>query len=185
VRTRRFPRPLALTIAWRLKSAGTFRVARASRRCFLVAPAAARLVAIAEQLLAKPASAFVARNVEALARIAVRTAWTPIASAVLPLGVACRARELLLLLRLPETAAREPSQHGVGMARLQLLQRRQQLFLRVRAERGRLPFQNDRPVGMSWGHGVQPSLEPSCGSRAVQENPFNDAFAARAASAFR
>ncbi|HET7219760.1 MAG TPA: hypothetical protein VFJ02_17005 [Vicinamibacterales bacterium] len=113
-------------------------------------------MAIAEQLFAKPASAFVARNVEALTRIAVRAARTPVAAALLTLCLARRARPLFVFLRVPQPPAREPSQHGVGVARLQLLQRRQQLFLRMRAESRRLSFQDDRPVGMSWRHGVQP-----------------------------
>jgi hypothetical protein len=57
-----------------------------------------------------------------------------------------------LLFRLPEPAARKPEQRSVRMPRLQLLQRRQQFLLRVRAEGRRLALENDRPVGMAWRH---------------------------------
>jgi hypothetical protein len=58
----------------------------------------------------------------------------------------------LLVLRRPQAAAREPLHHRIGMPDLQLPQRRHQLFLRVRAKRGGLAFENDRPVVVPGRH---------------------------------
>jgi hypothetical protein len=58
----------------------------------------------------------------------------------------------LLVLRRPQAAAREPLHHRIGMPDLELPQRRHQLFLRVRAKRGGLAFENDRPVVVPGRH---------------------------------
>jgi hypothetical protein len=59
---------------------------------------------------------------------------------------------LLFFRRVPQLAAREPLHRRIGMPGLQLLERRQQLFLRVGAEGGWLSLENDRPVDVTWRH---------------------------------
>ena len=113
---------------------------------------------IAMQVLRKTPPLLIARHLEAIARILVLTAWTPIARTSIPGRRALRAtlREgvgAFLVLRRPQATAREPFHHRIGMAPLQLPQRRHQFFLRVRAERGGLVFENDRPVVVPRWHG--------------------------------
>jgi hypothetical protein len=110
------------------------------------------LTPIANEALAKATSPFVARDLKALARIAMRSARTPVASALLARRVTRRACEPFFFLRVPQLAARKPFQHRIGMSRLQLLQRRQQFLFRAGAKRGWLALENDRPVRVAWRH---------------------------------
>jgi hypothetical protein len=93
----------------------------------------------------------VARHLELLARVAMLPPGSPLGRAFLRRAFQLE-RHALFFRRVPQLAAREPLHHGVGMLGLQLLQGRQQLLLRVRAESGRLPFENDRPVGVARRH---------------------------------
>jgi hypothetical protein len=111
-----------------------------------------RTGAIAEQAIAKAPALFVPWNLEALARVLVRAAGTPVAASMFALRAERRAREPLLFLRVPQTSSREPAEHRIRMPHLQLLQRGQQLFFGVRAKRRRLPLENDRPVCVTWRH---------------------------------
>jgi hypothetical protein len=109
--------------------------------------------------LGKAATLFVARDLEAIARVAVLAARAPVTSAMLSLALAAaavlrRGRFALLILRVPQLAAREPLQHRIRVLRLQLPQRRQQLFLCVRPERGGLALEDDGPVSVTWRHAV-------------------------------
>jgi hypothetical protein len=112
------------------------------------------LGAIAPQFGAEPSAFLVARHLEALARIAVRATGAPPGGAALgAVSLARRNRVTLLFGRFPQTTAREPQHDGVGMPRLELTQRRHQLIARVRAEGGRLAFENDGPVRVARWHG--------------------------------
>jgi hypothetical protein len=120
-------RPLLRAIAWRL-----------------VAP-------LTSQLLGEASALFVPRHREALARILVLPARAPFRTAPLDGPMERGAR---LIGRVPEPPTGEPLQHRIGMPRLQLPQRRQELLLIVRAERGRLSLDNDRPVDVARRHQV-------------------------------
>jgi hypothetical protein len=92
---------------------------------------------------------------EPIARILVRPAGTPIPSALLagerrPLG----PRRALRLRRIPQLALREPLEHDVRVLPLQLRQRRQQLRLLARAERGRVAVYEDGPVREARRHNL-------------------------------
>lgn len=52
----------------------------------------------------------------------------------------------ILLLRLPQTAARKPPEQHVVVGAFQLVERRQQLLLIARTECRRLPVDEDGPV---------------------------------------
>jgi hypothetical protein len=58
----------------------------------------------------------------------------------------------LSLLRLPQTPSRKPFHLDVRVLALELMERRQQLFLLPRAECRRLGVDQDRPVGMARRH---------------------------------
>ena len=109
---------------------------------------------IPEQSLAKAPAFLVARDFEFRARIFMRSARppgrpTPLSRRPLP-----HERRTRFFFGLPQASAREPHQHGIGMSRLQLTQRGQELLLRVRAKGCRLALEDDRPVRVAWGHGV-------------------------------
>jgi hypothetical protein len=143
-------------------------LARTSRPFALVvlAPLArsAGLGSLSKEPVSKAPPLLIARHRESIARIAMLASGAPVAAAPV---AACRSpgreRRPLLVLRLPQPAAREPSQHRIGMACLQLPQRRQQLLLRVRTERGRFALEDDRPVGVTWGHVLGCSVGRSFG----------------------
>jgi hypothetical protein len=124
------------------------------RRLWLARRLRRHLASIANEALAKASSPLVARDLKSLARIAMGSAWTPVASALLARRVTRGTREPFFFLRVPQLAARKPLQHRIGMPRLQLLECRQQFLFRPRAERRRLAFENDRPVGVAWRHGA-------------------------------
>jgi len=114
---------------------------------------------IASKLLGEATPLLVARNVESLARILVFPARTPVARSAVARRRRLRApsgdqRCALLLLRCPESSSGEPLQHGIGVACLQLTQRRDQLLLRVRAEGGGFSFEDDCPVVVPRRHGT-------------------------------
>jgi hypothetical protein len=112
----------------------------------------------------EPPALLVARHFETLARILVRAAGTPSRAATLARRRGPSGGGALFLLRLPQTAAREPQKRRVRVARLELLERGQQLLPRVGAKRRRLSFQDDRPVGVSGGHAASimaPSARPA------------------------
>jgi hypothetical protein len=105
---------------------------------------------VAPQLRGKAAALLVARDLELFARVAVFPSRPPLRRSLLaPLQF---ERHALFFRRVPQLAAREPLHHRVGMLRLQLLERRQQLVLRVGTEGGRLAVENDRPVGVARWH---------------------------------
>jgi hypothetical protein len=112
-----------------------------SRRTFLVP--------ITPELRRKPSAFLVARNVEARAGIAVLAARTPLRRSAVASRPIARSH---FFRRRPQPATPEPHQGDVGMFRLQLLERGQQLLAVLRAERGRLAFQDDGPVDESRGH---------------------------------
>jgi hypothetical protein len=111
----------------------------------------AALTVVSYQPVLEAAALLVARNLEPIARIAVFPARPPVAIAPLFLRPACLRH--LFFGRIPQPSAREPLHHDVWMLRLQLLERRLQFFLRVRAESGRLSLEDDRPVSVAWRHG--------------------------------
>jgi hypothetical protein len=138
-----FPRrPRALVLGWR---AAAFIPGRVLSRLRYVA-------AISILSIAKPATLFLARNLEAGARIFVRAARAPVASAILALRLTRAAREALFVRRSPETSSREPAHHGVGVPRLQLTQGREQLLFGAGAKCRRLAVEDDRPVRVAWRH---------------------------------
>ena len=67
-------------------------------------------------------------------------------------GLALPACVPILLLRLPQTAAREPPEQHVFVGTFQLVERRQQLLLIARTECRRLPVDEDGPVREAWRH---------------------------------
>jgi hypothetical protein len=114
-------------------------------------PLRAWFVLVAAEALGESPAFFITRDLESRARILVRSARPP--SRPTPFAAAAPSLRLARLLRrLPEAAAREPHHHRVWMTGLQLLQRGCEFFLRRGAERRRLPFENDRPVGMAGRH---------------------------------
>ena len=112
--------------------------------------------AIPPQILREPAPLLVAWDLESIARILVFAAGTPImGTPILRRRSRPSPRERVrtfLILRLPETSAGEPLHDRVGMADLQLPQRRQQLVLEVGAKGGRLAVEDDRPVVVPGRH---------------------------------
>jgi hypothetical protein len=112
-------------------------------------------------VLGEALSLLVARHLEAIARILVLSTGTPVARAPIagwqplvrgrrpPLGGDVG---VLLFLRFPQTPACEPFHHRVRVACDELLQCRQQIFLRGGAEGGGLAFENDRPVAVPRRH---------------------------------
>jgi hypothetical protein len=118
------------------------------------------LDAIAAETIREATSLLVSGDLESLARIPVRAAGAPGGAAAFTLSRAATRLLLLMLRRLPETAARKPHQHGIGMTRLKLPERWRQLVARMCSKRGRLPFEDDRPVRVTRRHGLDPRLEP-------------------------
>jgi hypothetical protein len=113
---------------------------------------------LAPQILGKASPLLVARNLEAIPRILVLAAGTPIARTPIAGRGTCRTSPgerlcPLLILRLPQSPAREPLHHRIGMSHLQLAQRGQEFFLCVGAKRGGLSFEDDRPVVVPGRHG--------------------------------
>jgi hypothetical protein len=116
---------------------------------------------------AVPARAFgetgalhIARDFELVAWILVLAARAPVFAAPLAPGAAAvllPQREFRRFFRRPQFAAREPHHCGIRMARLQLLQRGQQLFALRRTKRRRLAAGDDRPVHVARWH-VRPSM---------------------------
>src|SRR5687768_5311343 len=100
----------------------------------------------------KTPALLVPRNLETFPRVFMGAAGPPPASP--PLVTLLRARRMLVVRGRPEPPAREPLHHDVWMFRLQLLQRRQQVFLGVRPERRWLSFEDDRPVSVTWRHRI-------------------------------
>jgi hypothetical protein len=97
---------------------------------------------------------FLARDLEAVARILVLAAGTPGSGARRAGRMALQFEgHPLFFLRVPQPATREPLHHRVGVFRLQLLQCRLQLLRRVGAERGRLAVEDDGPIRVAWRHG--------------------------------
>jgi hypothetical protein len=113
-------------------------------------PLGTAVVALAAQPIGESAALLVTRDLESRAWILMRSPRSPSGPAAF--SPSSRERFARLLRRLPQAAACEPHHHGVGMPRLQLLQRRRQFLLRRSAERRGLPFENDRPVGMARRH---------------------------------
>jgi hypothetical protein len=116
-----------------------------------------RSAALAAQVLGEAATLFIARYFEAIARVLVLAARTPVARPSLAAGRRCRSAPrggfgALLILRLPQPSARKPLHHRVRMTRLQLPQRRQQFFLKMGAKGGRLSVEDDRPVVVPGRH---------------------------------
>jgi hypothetical protein len=113
--------------------------------------------AFAARAVREALSLLIARDLEAVARILVLSARAPL----LPAPLARRRgalpllplRELGGLLGRPQLAARKPHHLGVGMLRLQLLQRRQQLLFRRGAKRRGVAVGDDRPVHVTRRHG--------------------------------
>jgi hypothetical protein len=154
-------RPIALPVASTLRPLRTAPFSplalrpRSSLAPCLIALAALPLrawfVLVAAEALGESPAFFITRDLESRARILVRSARPP--SRPTPFAAAAPSLRLARLLRrLPEAAAREPHHHRVWMTGLQLLQRGCEFFLRRGAERRRLPFENDRPVGMAGRH---------------------------------
>jgi len=111
------------------------------------------LHAIAPQIRGEAAPLLVTRNFESVARIAMGPTGTPLgAPSILRRLLFRRRHGALFLLRCPEASAGEPHQHDVLMPRLQLLERRHELVACVRTKRGRLAFEDDRPVCVSRRH---------------------------------
>ena len=108
---------------------------------------------VAPQLLGESTALFVPGDLETIARVGVLAAGPPVARARLP-GCAALGDRVgaLLLLRFPQTSARKPLHHGVGMARLQLTERGRELLLRVGAKCGGLSLEDDRPVMVPGRH---------------------------------
>jgi hypothetical protein len=102
----------------------------------------------------KALALYIARHLEFVTRIFVLAARPPVVAA--PLSPAALTllpqRERRRLFGRPQLAAREPHHHGVGLFRLQLLQRRQQFFLCRGAKRGGLAADDDGPVGVARRH---------------------------------
>jgi hypothetical protein len=60
----------------------------------------------------------------------------------------------ILLLRFPEPPAREPSKQHVFVGPFELMECRQQFLLIARAERRRLPVDQDRPICKARRHSL-------------------------------
>ena len=128
---------------------------------------------LAPQVLGKASPLLVARDLEAIPRILVLAAGTPIARTPIAGRGTCRPSPgerlgPLLILRLPQSPAREPLHHRIGMSHLQLAQRGQEFFFCVGAKCGGLPFEDDRPVVVPGGHGFADYGSfgiAACGSR--------------------
>jgi hypothetical protein len=114
-------------------------------------PLGTAVVALATLSLGESAALLVTGDLESRPWILVRSARSPSGSAAFS-PAPSRERVARLLRRLPQASACEPHHHGIGMSRLQLLQRRREFLLRRSAERRGLPFENDRPVGMARRH---------------------------------
>ena len=89
---------------------------------------------------------------EPRARILVRAAGAPAASALLSLRPRPPLSGLRCFGRLPQAPARKPLEHDVLVRPSELVKRGQQLFLLARAERGRLPVDQNRPERVARGH---------------------------------
>jgi hypothetical protein len=130
-----------------------------------------RIPSIASRPVGKAAPLLVAGDVESRARIAVLAARPPLsiaalaAAAVLPCPCVFRGR--------PELAAAEPHHRGVGMLALQLFQGREQIVALRRAERRRLPFDDDRPVGETRRHGSEIKRPSEAQTRQLNSNGVN------------
>jgi hypothetical protein len=150
--------PLLARIAWAipmriLRAPVTRRLDRAVRpRLVAAGVAASRLAPLREQTFSEAPPLLVARNLEARPRIGVRPSRPPRRTAVLALLGPRHLRQTLFFFRMPQAAPRPPPQRGIGVACLQLLQRRQQLRLGRGPEGGRRPAEDDRPVAMAWRH---------------------------------
>ena len=115
---------------------------------------AALFVSITPGALGEAAAFLVARHLEAVARILVFAARTPVAAARLAATTALLPQpEFRRFLRRPELSSREPHHRRVRMPRLKLLERRQQ-FLTLRSTKcGGLSAGDDRPVHVTRRHG--------------------------------
>src|SRR5262249_8503648 len=99
--------------------------------------------AIASKVLREASPLLVPRHLESIAWIFVFATRTPVVRPSLtPRGdlrsSSRQHRRALFFLRFPKSSASKPLQHSVGMASLQLTQRRDQFVLRVGAEGGGL-----------------------------------------------
>jgi hypothetical protein len=147
---------LSLRTSWRTVFSRSELIARRAiaRRSFparfIARRRAVRISRAATQLCREAPPLLVARNVEARPRITMLASRPPVGLAAL--GAAAAFRSLRLFRARPQTAAREPHHHRVGVLVVELRERRLELFAQLRAKRRRFPFDDDRPVCEAWGH---------------------------------
>jgi hypothetical protein len=109
------------------------------------------LALVAPHAFGKTPPLLVTRDLESRARIAMLAAGPPLL--VPPLSSAATLGSARVLGRGPEPSPREPHHHRIGMLALQLLEGRDEVVAVLRAESRGLAFNDDRPVGETWGHG--------------------------------
>jgi hypothetical protein len=118
-------------------------------RWFIAGSAVAGRSRLAAHPLGETPALLVARDVEPRAWILVVAAGPPVAPAAF---AAMLLRSSRFVWARPQTSAREPHHHRIGMLVLQLLEGRLELLAVLRAKGGRLSFDDDRPVGEAWRH---------------------------------
>jgi hypothetical protein len=97
--------------------------------------------------------------VESGAGVLVFAARTPVAIALVGEAARVPAGPLRLFGRVPQFAPGEVTQRHIRVLAAQLVERRQELFPFLRAERGRLSVDQDRPVRVAWGHNGRVTLK--------------------------